>query len=72
MTNTCKIWCICLRRHVEHRRIGVQNFGWALIDMYRCAKCGTLKPFPIEKDIFQKTALALLSGIDLTSHYLYR
>ena len=47
MVNTFQMWCNCVKCCVEHKRIGLQDFGWAVMDVYRCTMCGAWKCFPV-------------------------
>jgi hypothetical protein len=38
-------WCSCVRRRVEHKHLGLQDFGWAVMDAYQCTRCHTVKYF---------------------------
>jgi len=49
MADTVQCWCSCVRQCVEHTHIGVQDFGWAVMDTYQCTRCNTLKLFLVRE-----------------------
>lgn len=50
LANNIQKWCSCARHRVQHQHIGLQDFGWVVMDVYQCARCGKLKYFPIETE----------------------
>jgi hypothetical protein len=49
MVNNSEMWCSCVQQRVKHEYIGLRDFGWAVMEVYRCKKCGALKCFPTEE-----------------------
>ena len=50
MPNNVIKWCKCVRQPVEHQHVGLQDFGWAVMDVYQCTQCNTLKHFPVVQE----------------------
>ena len=47
--NNVQRWCNCVGQCVEHKHMGLQDFGWAVMDTYQCAQCHTLKLFLVHE-----------------------